>query len=177
MIHINDLLWDYILKPKGMMVWRDVPGYDGLYQISNHGDVRLVKTTLLNDTSVHLIGLDKSIQAISRRKLFKRYWPNDNEQYKGEERWKKIDHYGDYFISNYENVKRLKILVLSYSKKSKNIVFTKKVDGKKKRATASIMKIFLLTFPPYEIEINHEDKTLNYKKKDDFIDTPQQRTA
>lgn len=164
---------DYMLKPKGMMVWRDVPGYEGLYQISNHGDICNIKTTMLNDSSVHLIRLDKSIQAISRRKLFNAYWKTE-ERYKGEEQWRKLDHYGNYYISNFNEVKRQNRLVLTKDPNGRVTLF----DGKGNRKTVSLIKVFMNTFPPFEIEINHEDKTINYVKKNEHIaDSSVQKSA
>lgn len=161
-----------MLKPKGMMVWRDVPGYEGLYQISNHGDVRNVKTTLLNDTNIHLINIDKSIQSISRKKLFNSYWKKD-EQYKGAEQWRRLDFYEDYFVSNFNEVKRIRKFVINQQNMRVTLF-----NGKGKRKNMSVLEIFLNAFPPGEVEINNEDKTINYIKKNENIsDTSVARTA
>lgn len=168
-----DILKDYILKPKGMMVWRDIPGYEGRYQISNHGEVCSILNKLVseNSTQVILVSLDKSRQNISRNKLLKRYWP-EAERFTGEERWKKLDHYGEYYISNYGAAKNCRRLILL---PTNGAVWLYNENRENKRMR--IVKLFLNTFPPYEVEINDENKTVNYKKKDDLITMPVKATA
>lgn len=174
MKHLNELLWAYILKPKGMMIWRDIPGYDGRYQLSNHGDFCLVKDKIItgHGSQVILTGIDKARKNVSVKKLMCTYW-RESERFKGDESWKKLDHYGSYHISNYAQLKNYKRVALSPNVKSKTIVLIKRVDGKVKRDCVGITRAFLLTFPPYEVEINEESKTLNWKKND-LIDTPKQ---
>lgn len=168
-----ELLKDYMLKPKGMMVWRDIPEYEGRYQISNHGDVCSILNKLVseNDTQVLLIRIDKSRHTISRKKLLKTYWKEIN-WYQGEEEWKKLDHYGDYYVSNYANVKNCRRLVLWPTQGRVTLI-----DGGE-RKIVSVLSLFLSTFPPYEIEIDDENKTVNYKKKDaNIVTAPIKRTA
>lgn len=170
--NIYNLLRSYMIKPKGIMIWLDIPGYEGRYQISNHGDVCSISNKILseNDTSVVLIGIDKSRHNISRNKLLKTYWKEG--QYKGEERWKKLDHYGDYYVSNYANVKNCRRLILCPDEHGRVYLFT---DGKKE--SVQVLTLFLKAFPPYEIEVNHEDKSVNWKKNENIVNTPQQRAC
>lgn len=158
-----DLLKEYMIKPKGMFLWRDIPDCNARYQISNHGEVCSVKNKILSGTSVLFIRPDKSRQFMSRRRLFKSYW-NEDEQFKGEERWRKIDCFGEYYISNFENIKNCKRLVL-WPTKAGTVVLTSRIDNKPVRQTISVLKLFLNTFPPYEIEVNEEAKTVNWKKE------------
>lgn len=179
MKQLNALLWSYILKPKGMMIWRDIPDYDGRYQISNHGDFCLVKEKILSGygNQVVLTGTDKIRRSANIKKLMGVYW-NEGERYKGDETWKKLDLYGEYYISNYAQLKNYKRFPLSPNAKTKTIVLTKRVNGKIQRDCVSVTRAFLFTFPPYEVEINNEDKTINYVKKNENIsDTSIARTA
>lgn len=173
----HELLREYMIKPKGMFIWRDIPDWEGRYQISNHGEVCSVwnKEISENDTQVILIRIDKSRHNVSRNRLLKNYWHKD-DQFKGDERWKKLDHYGDYYISNYAGVKNCRRLILC---PNRGAVWLYKdgSNGKRKSVRIPVLKLFLNTFPPYEIEINEENKTVNYKKKDDFITTSIARTA
>lgn len=155
----HELLREYMIRPKGMFIWRDIPGYEGRYQISNHGEVCSILNRVIaeNDTQVILIAIDKSRQSISRNKLLKTYWKED-ERYKGEERWKRLDHYGDYYISNYANVKNCRRQIVRPTD-GKIILI-----GEHMRESVSLLKLFLNTFPPYEIEIDHDKKEVNYKK-------------
>ena len=129
MLETFDILKSYIIKPKGMFIWRDIPGWEGRYQISNHGDVCSITNRMIGDTNVHLINEDKTIKSISVVKLLNGYWKKQ-EQYQGDEQWRKIDHYNNYFISNYGNVKNCRRLVLFPNKKTNSVVLTKRVNGK-----------------------------------------------
>lgn len=157
---VYEIVRDYMIKPKAMMTWRDVPGYEGMYQISNHGDVRNIKTTTLNEENIHLVGYNKSIQSISRRKLFNAYWKK-HEQYKGEEQWRKLDHVGDYYVSNFNQVKRIRKFPLTVSASGCIALF----DGQGKKRSVRLTKLFLNTFPIDELDINHDLKTIKWDKK------------
>lgn len=162
---VYEIVRNYMIKPKSMMTWRDVPGYEGLYQISNHGDIRNIKATTLNEENIHLVGINKSIQSISRRKLFNSYWKKE-DQYRGEERWVKLDHYGEYYVSNFNQVKRIRKFPLTPTE----LGFVALFDGDGNRKSMSVIKIFLNTFPIEELDIDHDLKTIKWNKKQ--IKTP-----
>lgn len=166
-----EILRDYMLKPKGMFIWRDIPDHEGRYQISNHGEVRTIKNKILTGYGNHVIltSQDKSRHTVSVKKLMKAYW-REHERNQGEEQWKRLDYYSDYFISNYEQIKNCKVKIL-WPNKSGNVVLTKN----KHRESISVLKLFLNTFPPYEVEVNHESKTVNYKKGDFNIASKQKQ--
>lgn len=157
-----EILRDYMIKPKGMFIWRDIPEWEGRYQISNHGEVCSVKNKILEGVNILFTRPDKSRQNLSRRILFKTYWPKE-EQNEGHEKWKKIDYFGEYYISNYADVKNCKRLIL-WPTKDGRVTLMKKVEGKMMRVNVSVLKLFLNTFPPYEVEVNLENKTINWKK-------------
>lgn len=173
---VYEIVREYMIRPKGMFMWRDIPGYEGTHQISNHGEVRAIWNKLVseNSTDVVLMNIDKSRQLISRNKLLRAYW-KESERYVGEERWRKLDHYGEYYVSNYANVKNCRAQVLLPS--NGNVVLIRTVDGKQERANVSVLKLFLNTFPE-EIFIDHEKKEVNYiKKNNDKSTTSEQKTA
>lgn len=159
MKEVHELIKDYMIRPKGMFQWRDIPGWEGRYQMSNHGEVCSILDRVIaeNDTQVVLIGIDKTRHSMSRNKLLKSYW-GVNDHYKGTERWKRIDHYGDYYISNYANVKNCRRQIV-YPTDGKMIL----IDDNR-RESVSVLKLFLNTFPPGEIEMNEENRTVNWKK-------------
>lgn len=162
-----EIMREYMIRPKGMFIWRDIPDYEGTHQISNHGEVRAIwnKPVSENYSSVVLMDIEKRRQFVSRNKLLKAYW-KESERYTGEERWHKLDHYGEYYVSNYANVKNCRVQVLSPT--NGMVVLIRTVDGKQERATFSVLKLFLNTFCD-EIFIDHEKKEVNYIKKNENI--------
>lgn len=165
---LRDYMNDYMIRPKGMFIWRDIPGFEGRYQISNHGEVCSITNKMLRHGSqVLLTGIDKSRQYLSVNKLLKGYWKED-ERNTGEEQWKKIDHFQHYYISNYGNVKNCKRLILWPTKHG--CVKLWGVDGdRKKGKVVSVLTIFLQSFTAEEIFIDHEKKEVNYVKKNENI--------
>lgn len=166
---VYEILKEYMIRPKGMFIWRDIPDWEGTHQLSNHGEVRAIWNRILseNDTQIVLVGIDKSRHSVSRYKMLKAYW-KESERYNGEVRWKRLDHYGDYYISNYAAFKNCKALVLIPN--DGKVTLIKHVDGKEVRLTTSVIKLFVNTFPE-EIFIDHEKKEVNYVKKNDKSDS------
>lgn len=171
---VCEVLREYMIRPKGNFIWRDVPGYEGRYQISNHGEVCSIwdKHISDNDTQVVLISIDKSRKSISRNKLLKKYW-KEGDWYNGDERWKKLEYFGEYYVSNYANVKNCRRLVLIPTDGR----VTLEAYGDKKRIVTSVLSIFLTAFPPYELEINHDKKEINWKKNENNANTSKQKSA
>lgn len=168
------LLKEWVIKPKGSMIWRDVPGYEGRYQISNHGDLRSVceKMLVYTGSSITLITNEETRRQISRRKAVQFYFA-PHQRYKEDEFFIDMDveFYGRYQVSNYGNFKKIKKTVI-HPDKAGSVILTKYRGGKAWRENISIVKIFLNTFPPYEVSINEENKTINYKKKYDKFNMP-----
>jgi hypothetical protein len=162
------ILKDYIIKPKGNFFWKDIPGYEGLYQISNHGDLRRIKERMLTIKGSCIVltdnyGIRKSL---SINKVVT-YCFAPHERYKGDEFWLDMpnEFHGKYKVSNHGNFKTCSITPMSPSNKSRGcVVLIKTRGGKARREMISIMKIFLNTFPPYEVNINDENKVVTYNK-------------
>lgn len=170
------LLKEWVIKPKGCMIWRDVPGYEGRYQISNHGDLRSVCEKLLSSKSYGIILTDNDEvrRDISRKKAVQFYFA-PHHRYKGDEVFIDMDDefYGRYQVSNYGNFKKIKKTVIHPDKKNGTVILTKYRGGKAWRETISVVKIFLNTFPPYEVNTDEENKVITYKKKDvNITNTP-----
>lgn len=161
------IIKDYIIKPKGNFIWRDIPGYEGRYQMSNHGDIRNVYNQVLKfvGSSTTLISNDGTRRQVSWRKAVQYYFA-PHERFKGNEKWVSMEgeFYGRYEISNYGEIKKVKKTVLHPNKKAGTVVLVKYRGGKPYRETISIVKIFLNTFPPYEVSINEKEKVITYNK-------------
>lgn len=174
------LLKEWVIKPKGCMIWRDVPEYEGRYQISNHGDLRAVKEKILSPKSygITLINNDNVRRQLSRIKAVQYHFA-PHERYKGEETFIDMDaeFYGRYQVSNYGNFKQVSKIALHPNKKMGTVILTKYRAGKAYRETISVVKIFLNTFPPYEVTTDEENKVITYKKKDDNATTSLKRSA
>jgi hypothetical protein len=162
------ILNEYIIKPKGNFFWKDIPEYEGLYQISNHGDLRRVKERLLTVKGSSLVLTDRSglRQSVSVKKVVT-YCFAPHERYEGKEFWLDMpnEFYGKYKVSNYGNFKTCEITPMSPSNKSRGcVVLIKTRGGKPRRETISIVRLFLNTFPPYEVNINEEDKQVSFNR-------------
>lgn len=171
----KELMEGYMIRPKGMFIWRDIPepGFEGRYHISNHGEVCSIwnREISQNDTQVTLINIDKSRHNVSRKKLLRSYW-HVSEHFKGEEGWKKLDHHGDYYVSNYANVKNCRRIILLPTNGRVKLYYSEK-----KGKTFNILALYLKAFTPEEIFIDHEKKEVNYIKKNDKSIAPESRKA
>lgn len=119
-------------------IWKNVPGYNGKYQISNNGKVRIVESVGINGEleKSHMLNVDKG--------GFSTYYNNNfgyekvyellkllfgidrNKTLNGEE-WKEIIGYdGMYFVSNLGRVKKSSYITKSNSSKSEIILKSRK---------------------------------------------------
>lgn len=144
------ILNEEIVRPKGIFFWKDIPEYEGLYQISNHGDLRRVKEKMLTVKGASLVLTNH--EGIRRNLSVKKvvnYCFAPHKRYRGDEIWEDMpnEFYGKYKVSNYGNFKASSITPMSPSNKSRGcVVLIKKRGGKSHRETVSIVKLFLNTF-------------------------------
>ena len=113
---VSVIIKEYIIKPKGNFFWKDIPEYEGLYQISNHGDLRRVKERMLTvkGPGVVLTNRNKLRRNISVKKAVI-YCFAPHQRYQGKEICDLMpeDFHGIYKVSNYGNFKKSCITPMS----------------------------------------------------------------
>ena len=131
-----------------MFIWKDIPEYEGLYQISSHGDVREVKVKYLNPSGgcIVLTTKSKSRVNVSIQKIVNLAFVK-HKICKGPEIWDNVpfNDFNFYEVSNYGNIRvcRKKVLRPNNGK----VVLLKKRGGKKRRECIRVIKLFRNSFP------------------------------
>jgi len=140
---IHKILTDRMVNNKSPLKYLDIPGYRGLYQMNNRGEVFNIKERMLNPSggSVVLTDLRKIRYTLRIHKLISLCF-DKKLQFKSDEAWsvlpiKELNHYS---ISNYGNI----IVNRTFKMRTMNGQIVINKNGKPK--TFSILKLWVNLF-------------------------------
>ena len=144
---INHVILQSIKIPRGLLKFVDIPGYEGIYKISNHGDVISINQKILSVGYSVILTKNKERRALSINTLMSICWLKKDINI-GPEKWIEIPGYEKlYRISNYGVVKSYRTLTLLPT--NGKVTLIKKRAGKTHRECISVLKIYVNCFKPY----------------------------